>query len=120
MLKSLKPKFQVIFSDACHSSSALKFEFQQLLGMNLIETCFMAWDDCMGDMQTAFQEFAEKYQSGESEGLVCSAILSIHGWLGVNEHSHSTCVLTTIDLKRIRARDALFGSLNIIQPISCK
>jgi hypothetical protein len=113
-------KFQVILSDALHTREALLYEWKMIKDKSLLDKIIFAyvWDDCDGTLRAAFSQIVQQF-SAENNVFFCSAVFSIHGWLGAHEPSHPTCVLTTLDLRELM-KDCLFGSIQVIQEIVCQ
>ena len=118
-----EPKFQVILSDALHTKEALLMEWKMIRDKRLLDenTFAYVWDNChSGTLREAFNQIVHQFEAERPDTFFCSTVFSIHGWLGVHEHSHPTCVMTTLDLKEMRSSDALFGAVEVLEPVSCR
>ena len=86
-------KFNLIFSDALHSSEAILFEFEMLVKYGLLDKKFViVWDDLVGKMKTAFFRIIKKYH--DRFGIRDSYLLNINGWIGENETPHSVGIIS--------------------------
>jgi hypothetical protein len=85
-----KQKFNVIFSDACHTPEALLFEYSMLKRYDLIghDEFILIWDDLGGSMTTAFLHIYEDMKGRcrlTSENITLN---KYRGWLGQHEYKH--------------------------------
>jgi hypothetical protein len=110
-------------SDAMHTKGAVMREWDQITRTRLLDPSAFAvvWDDCSRGIRAAYRAISAQVQAEASgRGVrVCSGVFAVHGWLGVHEARHDACVLTTLDLERARATDALFGSFKVREPVRC-
>jgi len=78
----------------------------------------MVWDDCdpANGILEGFHEIAASLKSKyNSSSVVCQAVFSIHGYLGVHERKQDTCVLTSLDLRLV----SLHTDVGIVESIDC-
>jgi len=86
-------KFNLVFSDALHSSKAILFEFEMLVKYDLLDEKFVIiWDDLIGKMKKAFFRIIKKYD--KKYEIKDIYLLSINGWIGEHEGAHSVGVIS--------------------------
>lgn len=91
-------KFNLVFSDALHSSEAILFEFEMLVKYKLLDEKFVIiWDDLVGKMKTAFFKIIKKYH--EQYNIQDVYLLNINGWIGEHEGPHSVGIISNFPLK---------------------
>ena len=114
-LNELKLSFNVILSDAMHSPDALRHEWRMIIKGSLLDLDSFAvvWDDCIGGLRRVFHSIVKHTSLSKQSGLLCHAVFSIHGWMGVHENAHSTCVMTTLDLRNISDINSLHTEENV-------
>ena len=116
-LSALKPSFNMILSDAMHTLEALMFEWRMIVKGSILDlnNFTVVWDDCQGGLRRSFYTIVKHTSIAKQEGLLCHAVLKIHGWMGIHEYPHSTCVMTTLDLRSLAGID----SVPVIDAITC-
>jgi hypothetical protein len=116
-LTEMQPSFNVILSDAMHTLAALMFEWPMIVRGALLDLDDFAviWDDCVGGLRKAFHSILKHTSAVKEKGLLCSAVLRIHGWMGVHEYPHATCIMTTLDLRNLNGMQAF----PVIEDVTC-
>jgi hypothetical protein len=90
-------KFNLVFSDALHSSKAILFEFEMLVKYDLLDDKFVIiWDDLIGKMKKAFFRIIKKYD--KKYQIKDIYLLSINGWVGEHEGAHTVGVISNFPL----------------------
>lgn len=114
--------FHLILSDALHTQEALLVEWKMIQDKKLLDKHIFAyvWDDCnSGDLRNAFKQIVDMFHRQNIKRFFCSAVFNIHGWLGVHEGKHPTCVMTSLDLQTISRIDPLFSTVEVLESIKC-
>jgi len=89
-------RFNLVFSDALHSPEAILFEFEMLVKFRLLDEQFIIlWDDLEGKMVNSFYKIIRKYN--ELYTIRDIYLLSINGWVGVNERPHSVGIISNFN-----------------------
>lgn len=90
-------KFNLIFSDALHSSDAILFEFEMIVKYDLLDEKFLIfWDDLHGKMRKAFLNIVRKYN--EKFMIKDVYLIQINGWIGQHENQHPVGIISNIPL----------------------
>lgn len=90
-------KFNLIFSDALHTSEAILFEFEMLVKYDLLDEQFIiVWDDLVGKMKKSFFRIIEKYDKVYK--IADIYFMNINGWIGKNEQPHLVGMISTFKL----------------------
>jgi hypothetical protein len=113
-LKQQNVSFDLIYSDAFHEPPALLFEAEQLLSHELInlKSFAIVWDDCLADMVAeAVCPIIERMRRIPGLPRLYSELAEIHGWTGINDSPHQTCILSTLDIRRLREGDVDFAAV---------
>ena len=114
--------FHLILSDALHTQEALLVEWKMIQDKKLLDknTFAYVWDDCnSGDLRNVFKQIVDIFRRQNMDRSFCSAVFNIHGWLGVHEGKHPTCVMTSLDLETISRIDPLFSTVEVLDSIKC-
>jgi hypothetical protein len=95
--KKLKgQKYNMIFSDALHSSEAIKFEFKMISRLNLLSDQFvMVWDDLGEEMQKSFFDIIKEYEKLYKIKEIY--LLNLNGWIGDYEHAHKIGIVSNFN-----------------------
>ena len=90
-------KYNIVFSDALHSSKAILFEFEMLAKYELLDEKFIiVWDDLIGKMRKAFfkiiRNYDKKYQIKDVY------LVPLNGWVGQFENPHSVGIISNFPI----------------------
>jgi len=88
-------KFNVIFSDAFHDPNAVLFEFEMLRALELLDldAFVLVWDDLSGGTTRSFFRIFSELKRRLGAGNVRLDVMTVNGWLGMNEHPHTVGVI---------------------------
>lgn len=107
--------FDLLYSDAFHDPSALIFEAEQLLSHGLInlQSFAIVWDDCSASTMEdkAVCPMLQRMRGIPGIPPLFNMNVMIHGWVGISESEHRTCILSTLDLNHLRKSDVTFAAL---------
>lgn len=82
-------KFNIIFSDACHTPESIKHEFDMIMTMNLLrnDEFIFVWDDLNGSMVNTFSSLSESLTNVYRGAKAC--VLSLYGSYGYEQKPHT-------------------------------
>lgn len=96
------PSFQVVFSDALHTTEAINLELDQIFLHQLLnrESFAYVWDD-MGADVPPFCERLVNYAAPHVRTRISCVIGKLPGWFGINEPDHMIALITTLDIHEL-------------------
>lgn len=82
--------FNLIFSDALHTTEALIWEYEMLVKYDLLNEndLIICWDDLEGEMLDAFHHITSSLVKKRRKRGGHRFLMSIKGWMGENERDH--------------------------------
>lgn len=83
-------KFNIIFSDACHTPEGLLKEYEMIKKYALLDNdqFVMVWDDLGGIMTDAWRTIFKDIQQQHNLPDNAATLAQLRGWLGVHEYLH--------------------------------
>jgi hypothetical protein len=90
-------RYNLIFSDAFHSTEAIHAEYRQLIDLDLIdrEEFIMVWDDLGSNMTAAFLEIFADMASRFKINRSHVALNRYRGWVGQHEKRHLIGIISS-------------------------